>query len=32
MRALRHKARRKAAWPLAGGELVERFLAGCRSR
>jgi ATP-dependent DNA helicase RecG len=27
MRALRHKARRQAAWPLAGGELVERFLA-----
>lgn len=28
MRALRHQARRAAAWPLAGGELVERFIAG----
>jgi len=26
MRALRHKARRKAAWPLNGGPLVERFI------
>ena len=28
MRALRHRARRRSAWPLAGGTLVERFLAG----
>jgi ATP-dependent DNA helicase RecG len=28
MRALRHRARRKAAWPLAGDSLVERFIAG----
>ena len=27
MRALRHRGRRKAAWPLAGGDLVERFIA-----
>jgi ATP-dependent DNA helicase RecG len=26
MRALRHRARRKAAWPLAGGSLVETFI------
>jgi ATP-dependent DNA helicase RecG len=28
MRALRHRARRKAAWPLAGGSLVDRFISG----
>jgi ATP-dependent DNA helicase RecG len=28
MRALRHRARRKAAWPLAGDDLVERFVSG----
>jgi ATP-dependent DNA helicase RecG len=27
MRSLRHEARREAAWPLAGGDLVERFIA-----
>jgi ATP-dependent DNA helicase RecG len=27
MRALRHRARRKSAWPLTGDGLVERFLA-----
>ncbi len=27
MRARRHEARREAAWPLAGGALVERFVA-----
>jgi ATP-dependent DNA helicase RecG len=27
MRALRHQARRKQAWPLAGGPLVQRFVA-----
>ena len=27
MRALRHRARRKSAWPLAGDSLVERFIA-----
>ena len=27
MRALRHQARRRAAWPLPGGPLVERFIA-----
>jgi ATP-dependent DNA helicase RecG len=27
MRALRHQARRQAAWPLPGGELVQRFIA-----
>jgi ATP-dependent DNA helicase RecG len=26
MRALRHRARRKAAWPLPGGPLVARFI------
>ncbi|NHA13668.1 ATP-dependent DNA helicase RecG [Thioalkalivibrio sp. XN279] len=26
MRALRHQARRKPAWPLPGGPLVERFI------
>ncbi|NGX17458.1 ATP-dependent DNA helicase RecG [Wenzhouxiangella sp. XN24] len=28
MRALRHRARRLAAWPLAGDDLVERFISG----
>ena len=28
MRALRHRARRKSAWPHRGDELVERFIAG----
>jgi ATP-dependent DNA helicase RecG len=28
MRALRHRARRLDAWPLAGDDLVERFIAG----
>ena len=27
LRALRHRARRLRAWPLAGGDLVERFIA-----
>ena len=27
MRALRHRSRRKSAWPLAGGELAQRFIA-----
>jgi ATP-dependent DNA helicase RecG len=27
MRALRHRARRKSAWPLTGDTLVERFIA-----
>jgi ATP-dependent DNA helicase RecG len=28
MRALRHQARRKSAWPLAGDDLVGRFISG----
>jgi ATP-dependent DNA helicase RecG len=28
MRALRHKARRQSAWPLAGDDLVGRFISG----
>ena len=28
MRALRHRARRKSAWPLTGDELVQRFVTG----
>ncbi|HUG98849.1 MAG TPA: ATP-dependent DNA helicase RecG [Gammaproteobacteria bacterium] len=28
MRALRHRARRKSAWPLTGDTLVARFIAG----
>jgi ATP-dependent DNA helicase RecG len=28
MRALRHRARRKAAWSLTGDDLVERFVSG----
>jgi len=26
MRALRHRSRRKSAWPLAGGQLTQRFI------
>jgi len=28
MRALRHRARRRSAWPLVGDDLVERFIHG----
>ncbi len=28
LRRVRHRARRASAWPLAGGELVDRFLEG----